>query len=145
MESGKFCWVTWIFQFNYDEFLSRLQSIDGVELAVRSYDAVKKGALLGDLLSILGPRVDNLAIVDEIRLNERSSTFAAIEAFYQTLVGRSLHPSEQAALAALYRSESIHVGMSDQSKLNLIDKFDGSNKRVSSTYEESMPFLVEIG
>jgi len=133
-ERGQFRWRDWIFSFDYDEFLQRLQSIDGAGVIVRSYDVVKNGALIGDFLSILGLQLEDLGIDGDVRRNEGHATSTAVEFYYRNCVGHSPHPSEQAALTSLFRSEDPRVDMSVQSKLLLIGKFDASNKRVFRAY-----------
>jgi hypothetical protein len=134
LESGKFCWRSWIFPFDYDEFLTRLRSIDGVELVVRSYDALEKGALVSNFLSILGLHSNGPDIIERIWLNERCSTTETVAAFYRNCVRRPLLASEQVALASLFRSAGSRVEMNDQSKLDLIEKFDDSNRRLFIAY-----------
>ena len=132
--SGKFRWRHWVFPFDYDEFSTSLRNIEGVELVVRSYDALKKDALVGDFLSILGVYSNDLAMMENIRLNERCSTSTAIERFYHNCVRRPLLASEQVALASLFQSAGFRVEMSDRSRLDMIEKFDDSNRRLFRTY-----------
>ncbi|MGH7816651.1 MAG: hypothetical protein ACREOR_04620 [Candidatus Binatia bacterium] len=114
--------------------MGRLQCVDGVEVVVRSYDAVGQHALIGDFLAILGLSTNDLALDENLRLNGRCATSLAIEVFYRNCVGRRSHVSEQAALAALFPSEDAGADMSDQSRQRLIEKFDVSNNRLFHVY-----------
>lgn len=131
---GQFRWRDWVFPFDYENFLGRLQSIDGAEIVVRSYDAVAPGSFIGDFLSILGLGPDDFAADESIRLNERIPDAAAVECFYRNCVWRWPRASVRAALAALLPSDRIQLDMSDASKQRFIEKFEVSNNRVLSAH-----------
>lgn len=132
LESGRFRWRHWIFAFDYDEFATRLRHIDGVELIVRSYDTLTKGALVSDFLAILGLRPNDLEIVEDAYLNERCSMSLAIELFYQNVVGRPLLRQEQVALASLFPQAEVPV--ETKSKRELSERFAASNSRLVNDY-----------
>ena len=137
LRSGKLCWRSWIFPFDYNEFTMHLLNIDGAELIVRFYDAVKKGGLVSDFLSILGMHCHDLAILDDTFLNERPSTSVAIEAYYRNCVGRPLLRSEQVELTSHIEFVGPHTEMNEQTKRNFIEKFGASNSHLFSTYQIS--------
>jgi hypothetical protein len=114
--------------------LSRLRCVEDVDLVLRSYDDVKNGALVGDFLSIFGLAPANLDAREGIRLNERRPYPTAVEIFYRNSTGRPPDASEQAALASLFPPNIVAVGMSDRSKLRLIERFGASNARVGRAY-----------
>jgi hypothetical protein len=132
LENGRFRWHHWIFAFDYDEFATRLRRIDGVELIVRSYDTLAKGALVSDFLAILGLRPNDMEIVEDIYLNERCSMSQAIELFYRNRVRRPLLSQEQAALTSLFPHAAAPVEM--KSKHELIERFAASNRRLINNY-----------
>jgi hypothetical protein len=133
-QSGRFRWRNWIFSFDYDEFSTRLRSFDCAELVVRSYDAVEKGALVSDFLSIVGLKSEDLAISNEVRFNRRYTTSEAVERFFRNRVGRPPLAVEQIKLAALSDAAGPRVAMSDRSRRNLIEKFSASNSRMFNVW-----------
>jgi hypothetical protein len=130
VESGRFHWRDWIFCFDYDEFLARLRRIEGVEVIVRSYDALKDGALIGDFASILGLSVHDLSVQNELRLNGRRPALTAAQHFYRNCVRRKLHQAEHDAMVTLVPPNGRHANMSVPVKLKLSEAFEASNQRL---------------
>jgi hypothetical protein len=130
VERGRFHWRDWIFCFDYDEFLSRLQTVEGVEVIARSYDSLQNGALITDFVSILGLSIDDLAVQNDLRLNARRPPLTAAQHFYRNSVRRKLRQAEHDAIASLVPGSDRHADMSVPVKLRLSEAFEASNRRL---------------
>jgi hypothetical protein len=68
---GRYTWRDWIFPFDYDAFLMRLESIDGARVIVRAYDASQSS--IGTYCAVVGLSARELGMDLNIRRNQRSA------------------------------------------------------------------------
>jgi hypothetical protein len=130
VDTGRFHWRDWVFHFDYDEFLSRLHRVEGVDVIVRSYDALESDALISDFVSILGLSIDDLSVQNELRLNGSRPALTAARQFYRNCVRRKLEQAEHDAVMTLVPPTWRHASMSVPVKLRLSQAFEASNRRL---------------
>lgn len=130
VETGAFRWREWVFAFDYEDFMKRLESIEGVEIVARSYESVRARSLIEDFRDIVGMAAEEYFKPGEFWANERCSADVAIEAFYQNRIGRRLYESEHTAIALLANSEFSRLYMSRDSRSKMIGRFERSNQGI---------------
>jgi hypothetical protein len=135
LDRGEYRWREWIFPFDYQVFLARLDQFDGFDVIVRSYEQASAASLIRDYLTVVGLDAGRAGIDDTIAANPRLPIVDALASFYRNRIGRSLEPSEHQALAtfcALLGNGSIDLSVRSRQRIN--DRFMRGNDVVSKRH-----------
>jgi hypothetical protein len=127
LAEGLFRWQDWIFSLAYDDLLTRLEDIGGVDLIVRSYDKARSGGLVTDCLSIFDLRPAELGLDGEIRANERCDIVTSVKLFHQNRQQAPLSAGEHRVIEGLFgHLQGKPVAMSDRLKRRVAETFRAS-------------------
>jgi hypothetical protein len=135
LADGRFEWRAWIFPFDYDKFLARLEALGGVRVIVRPYENSNGATPVADFLSLLGLNPADLGVDSTLRLNQRPAIAEAAGLFYANRTGTPLDAADRAAIEALFGllgQRSLPIAR--ESALKIANRFRESNARVAARH-----------
>jgi hypothetical protein len=100
LQRGALCWRKRVFDFDYGRLSEQLEALPGIDLIVRSYDRVAT-AICADFLSILGLRLGDLSLDEEVVANRAKSPDHYLSNYAGNVLGREATGPELEAIQLL--------------------------------------------
>ncbi len=133
LETGKFRWRAWIFNFDYCDVLTRIGRIANVNVVVRSYERAST-AVCNDFLSIFNLTLRDLLVDDEVFVNMSLPIRDYLLIFLNNKLDRELFEAEEEAVKCLVPPENDKIELSPVAKLALFQRFYDTNRTLFIQY-----------
>lgn len=122
------------FPLDYARLIFQINQLTGIELVVRSYDAVRSRGLLSDFFGMLGISSDHLQF--GVRLNVELPLSENFLSYYQNRLGRIATDAERQVIGALMEPISAENSprIAEPTRATITRQFARSNKDIAALY-----------
>lgn len=127
------------FTLDYVQLVSKLDGIHGIELVVRSYDALREFSVVDDFLDVIGwPAGIRLA---EERINTAPALVESLKNFCRAQEQRTLTEVEERVIELIASGSASRPRMDRATRRAIAQHFDSSNRQVAARF--GLPALIE--
>jgi hypothetical protein len=135
LATGRYEWQRWIFLFDYENLLARLEALEGTQLIVRSYEVSEVRSPIADYLSLLGLSAADLGVDLAVRFNSRPTVTEAAMFFCANRKNAPLDPTERDVIEVICGPlDDRPLPIARESTLKIAERFRDSNTRVAARY-----------
>lgn len=127
------------FTLNYAQLTSKLDDIRGIELNVRSYDALDRTSVVGDFLRVIGWPVG--IPLAEARVNTALALVESLKNFCRAQQQRELSEPEERVIELIAAGLPARPHMDSGTRRAIVQHFDESNRMVAARF--NLPALME--
>jgi hypothetical protein len=127
------------FTLNYAKLTAKLDDLRGIEMVVRSYDALNQVSVLNDFLGVIGWPAD-IPLTDA-RVNAAPDLVESLKNFCRAQQQRELSEPEERVIELITSGLPARPHMDSATRRAVVQHFDESNRLVASRFD--LPALLE--
>ena len=133
LNQGELRWRGQVFNFDYADLLARLEGLDRVEVAVRSYDRASS-SICADFLSVFNLSLADVALTEELVANPSLPLRDCLRIFLCNRRRRVLLPHEEIAMDRLFTPPTRGIHLSPGATDRVVARFLAGNHSLFLRY-----------